>query len=212
MEPLTFRFSGLGITVRRIPLTFVTCIAELMRMPMNVDERRRMRPKMRPRWRSRLSGCGTSDEIDGGEGLLIGSRSRCLTTTCWSSRLWSHPPEWVQGRSRPSVAVEVATDEVESSWPRTLIPPVSQHQRCLGLLISAAVTVHACDEASRRGAPGGHLSLTGNWSGPSQQQIRATTFARSVEPDSGTSEVVLISTFLTDSALAKCAWTSVNET
>jgi hypothetical protein len=48
VEPLTFRFSGLGIIVRRIPFTSVTCTVGLMRMSMNLDERRRMRPKMRP--------------------------------------------------------------------------------------------------------------------------------------------------------------------
>jgi hypothetical protein len=46
--PPTFRFSGLGITVRPIPLTFVTCIAEINRTRLNADERRRMRPRMRP--------------------------------------------------------------------------------------------------------------------------------------------------------------------
>ncbi len=34
--------------VRRIPLTSVTCIAALNRTWLNADERRRMRPKMRP--------------------------------------------------------------------------------------------------------------------------------------------------------------------
>ncbi len=48
VEPQTFRFSGLGIIVRRIPFTSVTCIAALIRILMNIDERRRMRPKMRP--------------------------------------------------------------------------------------------------------------------------------------------------------------------
>ena len=48
LNPLAFRFSGVGIIVRRIPLTSATCIAALIRIPMNVNERRRMRPKMRP--------------------------------------------------------------------------------------------------------------------------------------------------------------------
>jgi hypothetical protein len=34
--------------VRRVLFAFVTCTVVLMRMPMNLDERRRMRPKMRP--------------------------------------------------------------------------------------------------------------------------------------------------------------------
>jgi hypothetical protein len=37
------------IAVRRIPLVSVTSIAALIRIPMNADERRQMRPKMRPR-------------------------------------------------------------------------------------------------------------------------------------------------------------------
>jgi hypothetical protein len=45
--PLTFRFSEVGIIVRRITLRSVTCVAALIRIPMNVDERMRMRPKMR---------------------------------------------------------------------------------------------------------------------------------------------------------------------
>jgi hypothetical protein len=48
VAPPTFRFSGVGIIVHRVPFTFVTCTVVLMRMPMNLDERRRMRPKMRP--------------------------------------------------------------------------------------------------------------------------------------------------------------------
>jgi hypothetical protein len=48
VEPPTFRFSGLGITVRRTPLTSVTCIAALTRTLVNADEYMRMRPKMRP--------------------------------------------------------------------------------------------------------------------------------------------------------------------
>jgi hypothetical protein len=44
---MTFRFSGLGIIARRITLTSMTCIFELIRMPMNVNERMRMRPKTR---------------------------------------------------------------------------------------------------------------------------------------------------------------------
>jgi hypothetical protein len=48
IEPPTFRFSEVWITVRRIPLTSTTCIAALIRTPMNAGERRRMRPKMRP--------------------------------------------------------------------------------------------------------------------------------------------------------------------
>jgi hypothetical protein len=48
LKPPTFRFSEVWITVRRIPPTFVTCIAAPIRIPLNADERRRMRPKMRP--------------------------------------------------------------------------------------------------------------------------------------------------------------------
>jgi hypothetical protein len=48
VEPLTFRFSGVGIAVRRIPLTSATCMAALIWTLMNAGERRWMRPKMRP--------------------------------------------------------------------------------------------------------------------------------------------------------------------
>ncbi len=48
IEPPTFRFSGLGIIVHRIAHTSATCIAAWIRAPMNVDERMRMRPRMRP--------------------------------------------------------------------------------------------------------------------------------------------------------------------
>ena len=44
----TFRFSGVGIIVRQIVPAFVTCISALIRIPMNLNERRRMRPTMRP--------------------------------------------------------------------------------------------------------------------------------------------------------------------
>jgi hypothetical protein len=55
VAPSTFRFSGLGITVRRIPLTSVPCIAALNRTRLNENERRRMRPKMRPPGLGRLA-------------------------------------------------------------------------------------------------------------------------------------------------------------
>jgi hypothetical protein len=42
VAPSTFRFPGLAITVRRIALTSGICIAALIRMLMNGDERRRM--------------------------------------------------------------------------------------------------------------------------------------------------------------------------
>jgi hypothetical protein len=48
VEPPTFRFSGVGITVRRIPLTSAICANTLIRTPMNRGERRWMRPKTRP--------------------------------------------------------------------------------------------------------------------------------------------------------------------
>lgn len=48
VEPQAFRFSGVGIIVRRVTLTSATCIAALIRTLMNVGERMRMRPKMRP--------------------------------------------------------------------------------------------------------------------------------------------------------------------
>ncbi len=62
--------------------------------------------------------------------LLIRSRSRCLTITCWSSRIWSHPPVRVRGRSRPPVAVDVAMDVVErlGSNPEPVDP--SRGLRC----------------------------------------------------------------------------------
>ena len=53
-EPLTFRFSEVWIIIHQITLTSVTCTAALIRIPINVDERRRMRPRMSPRSRPRL--------------------------------------------------------------------------------------------------------------------------------------------------------------
>jgi hypothetical protein len=44
VEPPTFRFSGVGITVRRIPLTSAICANASIRTPMNAGERRWMRP------------------------------------------------------------------------------------------------------------------------------------------------------------------------
>ena len=44
LEPPTFRFSGVGITVRRIPLTSAIWANTSIRTPMNAGERRWMRP------------------------------------------------------------------------------------------------------------------------------------------------------------------------
>jgi hypothetical protein len=44
----TFRFSGVGIIVRRIPLVSAICANTAIRTPMNAGERRWMRPRIRP--------------------------------------------------------------------------------------------------------------------------------------------------------------------
>jgi hypothetical protein len=50
----------------------VTCIAALIRIPMDVDERRRMRPKMSPRSRLGLDGRDASGQIgDGYKGVAV---------------------------------------------------------------------------------------------------------------------------------------------
>ena len=80
VEPPTFRFSGVWITVRRIPLTSVTCIAALNRTRLNADERRRTRPKMRP------PGLGWLADIPsarGGMGCPTGSDTGPMAPCGW---------------------------------------------------------------------------------------------------------------------------------
>lgn len=48
VEPLTFRFSGLGTRVRQALPASVTCTAALIRTLLNADECTRMRPEMSP--------------------------------------------------------------------------------------------------------------------------------------------------------------------
>jgi hypothetical protein len=48
VKPSTFRFSGLGMRVRRDLHPSVTWVAALIRTPLNADEHMRMRPKMSP--------------------------------------------------------------------------------------------------------------------------------------------------------------------
>ena len=74
VEPSTFRFSGLGTRVRQALPASVTCIAALIRTPLDTNERTRMRPKMsppglplprrdlRPWWRGAGVGIDRADE------------------------------------------------------------------------------------------------------------------------------------------------------